>query len=110
MCEETDEFPAIDDCEIESLSDAIVEDTIHCTSCGASMLLGSDFSAVLDPPAPLHCGDQIKLCVECGVRMAAELRESFRIHDVCEHGIVTSEWCQKCHEDYRDAARNAGNK
>lgn len=61
--------------DMTELDDAIIEDTVHCTVCGAPFVLGdNDPYVIIEPPDPLRIGcNQVKLCAEC----AEEAADSF---------------------------------
>jgi hypothetical protein len=59
---------------MDELDDAIIEDTVHCTVCQASFVLGANEPYVLlDPPGTFeeatNC-EQVKLYPECAARAA----------------------------------------
>jgi hypothetical protein len=75
---------------MDELTDAIIEDTVHCTVCGASWVLGDpDCYVILDPPgdpteAYEHGCEQVKLCATCAMEVARQVTESEinRLEDV----------------------------
>lgn len=65
--------------DMSDVDDAIVEDTVHCSCCGASFALGnSELYAIIDPPNGPYdpsC-EQIKLCERCLREAVRQYRES----------------------------------
>lgn len=65
--------------ELDELDDAIIEDTVHCTVCGADWVLGGDEEyMILDPPGDLmeayhRCCEQVKLCPKCVSKIRSDL-------------------------------------
>ena len=103
--------------DFDELDDAIIEDTVHCSLCGASWVLGGceDGIVVTLPqitggPHTGHLFGQLKLCVECALQVTRETELMLAENDRCEHGISCGDWCQPCNEAYKAAASDPDNK
>jgi len=96
--------------DVDDLTDAIIEDTVHCDLCGASWVLGGsgDGLIVQSPIADLQrfIGlAQIKLCYECVLHICRCADQWLREEDECEHGVFIGDWCEPCNRAYKDARR-----
>ena len=97
------------------LDDAVIEDTVHCTLCGISWVLGGNGDGIfvtLPASGPLfgHIGGQLKLCIECALQVKKEIELLLAEKDVCEHGVVCGDWCQPCNEAYKTAMADPSNR
>lgn len=101
--------------EVDGLTDAIIEDTVHCDFCGTSWVLGGYGDGIcIQSPKPLeaqvHEGfpSQLKLCMDCAAEVARAYDAEAKQSDRCEHGVLTGDWCQPCHAEYRRAREENG--
>lgn len=92
------------------VDDAIIEDTVHCDFCGAAWTLGGreDGICVNLPqahPSPLttKLGGQLKLCIDCSLFVGLTLKQNLMEADVCEHGVTSGDWCERCNRHYKEA-------
>lgn len=88
----------------EELDDAIIEDTVHCSLCGSSWVLGGRADGItLNSPSGGGQIAQLKLCLDCATFVARTLEAELAEKDVCEHGVASGDWCQPCNEAYKRA-------
>jgi hypothetical protein len=104
--EEYEAWEAASD-EIDDLTDAIIEDTVHCDMCGAMWVLGGNDGLVINSPVKdirefLGIA-QLKLCCECIDYIARCCRDFVLERDVCEHGIMNGDLCIDCNAAYTQA-------
>jgi hypothetical protein len=97
------------------LTDAQIEDTVHCDLCGAGYDIGGNGEGICinsphhrnDPIGPTS-GGQIKLCIDCALFAALTLKQALAEKDICEHGVVSGEWCEPCNRAYKQARIDNG--
>jgi len=88
MCE-FDEM-GIQEPDIDSYTDAVIEDTVHCRICGGSFVLG--------------CGEAVivhnhTICCDCAKAAGEAYKQELRDAGVCEHGRNVGkrdDWCGEC--------------
>ena len=63
--------------DLSELEDEIIEDTVHCSHCNASFVLGDNEPyVILD--ATHDGGEQLKLCGQCAEKVAVEVANDLR--------------------------------
>lgn len=98
--------------EIDELTDVIIEDTVHCDLCGASWVLGGcEDGIILQLPRGRSdfISGQLKLCCDCAAFVSLTYSQFVAEKDVCEHGVLCGDWCERCNRAYK-AARAAGSE
>ena len=100
----------MNDDEISDLDDSIVEDTVHCTLCGMSWVLGGNSEGIIcvlpyyQPfGIPNLREGQIKLCFGCAAFVARTYEDELAERDQCKHGVLCGDWCEPCNREYRNA-------
>lgn len=94
--------------------DAIIEDTVHCSFCGASWVLGSNGDGIIlnlssEHRDYGHAGPQLKLCMDCAAFVARTYQAKLESRDICEHGVLCGDWCESCNRAYKEAAEGMFN-
>lgn len=94
--------------EIDDLTDAIIEDTVHCDLCGGSWVLGSYGDGICVNSLQSGSTAQLKLCMDRVAHVARAYELESRQSDRCEHDVLCGDWCEPCHADYRRAREENG--
>jgi hypothetical protein len=88
--------------EWDAIDEAIENDCIlHCTLCGTAFDLSGNGEGMVFESRELP--DQVKICIRCAIQVAAATQRLMHEADICEHGVVCGEWCEPCHDAYRDS-------
>lgn len=91
------------------MDDAIIEDTVHCSCCGCSFMLGGNDYVLLDgADIRFRDGCSGAFCVECAAAVHKAYGELLREMGICEHGIEEGDWCESCNAEYKRARKGDG--
>lgn len=78
-----------DEPDIDTYTDAVIEDTVHCRICGGSFVLG--------------CGETVivgshTVCCDCAKAAGKAYKQALRESGVCVHGVNVNStyWCDEC--------------